>query len=1268
MVQNLSVPEGCANPSEAVSYRFVGCRPLRFDAVTDVMHDEADLGPNTWLVDEMRAAWAENPASVTDSWRAYFSAGRKSTSELVLTSDSGLFGSTAPTNGSVATPIPIARSVLAPVAPAAPAASVAPTQLISPAPTANPVAVAVTSPEGEPLRGVPARIVANMTSSLTVPTATSVREVPAKLLEVERSIMNRYLARSRGGKVSFTHIIAYAIVKALDAVPAMKNTFKEDAAGKPFIVRHSHVGLGIAVDLEKADGSRSLVVPCIRNADTMTFHEFHTAYEALILKARNNKLTVDDFAGVTVSITNVGGLGTRHSVPRLMPGQAAIIGLGAIDFPAAFSSADPAKLAEIGISKTFAVTSTYDHRIIQGAESGTFLDRLQSLLEGRGTGAGFYDDIFASFGVPYEPARWNRDANAASTDRNVAEKTAAIQELINAYRSRGHLIADLDPLDAKAPSMPAELDPIAYELSIWDLERTFYTGKIGDADEHTLGNLLGVLRDAYCRTIGVEYMHIMDPAQKKWIQRKVEGIDTSLSKDVQMRILDRLNHAEAFEKFLHKRYTGQKRFGLEGGESAIVILDAILDSAANAGVREAVIGMPHRGRLNTLVNIVGKDVGELFREFEDMPTSSVQGSGDVKYHLGATGKYEGLSGVSIEVSISPNPSHLETVDPVVEGIVRAKLDMLGIPGDTSILPLLMHGDSAFAGQGVVPETLQISQLAGYRTGGTVHLVINNQVGFTTNPDAARSSIYCTDVAKMIQAPVFHVNGDDPEACFRVGLLAMEYRTEFKRDVVIDMVCYRKHGHNEGDEPRYTQPLMYERIDNRPSVREIFTNGLAGRKAITQEEAAAAIAAFEAMLQRALDTTRAEKQSGDIEHEDVPHGEGLAESFAYVHTAVDRTTLDRIASATHTMPPDFDVHPKLAKQLETRASAYASNGEVDYALGEAMAFGSMAIEGHEVRVSGEDSRRGTFSHRQAVLIDTNDGREYYPLQNLGAPGRFRVYDSCLSEYAVMGFEYGYTVANPNAFVAWEAQFGDFVNGAQIIIDQYLVGGEAKWQQTSNLVLLLPHGYEGQGPEHSSARLERFLQLCADDNIRVVNVTTAAQLFHVLRRQVKSHRRKPLVIMAMKSGLRAKQTRSNVQELVSGTFHEVLDDPTVTDRALIKRLVLCSGKVHWDAIAARDAAAAPVAIARVEQLYPWPASQIAALVAQYPNATDVMWMQEEPANMGAWSFVQPRLVEIATAAGKTVTVNSRPASGSTAVGGHHAHDVEVDELKAAVSRGL
>ena len=1237
-----------------------GSQPgVRSPTVSDLRDDQA-FGANEWLVDDMRDQWRGNPVAVSESWRAYFE-----TEKFVSAgASSGRSAAEAPSaaEGPSAVEGPSAE-VMAQLS-AAPVPVPATPVSAGPTPAAHGHASAPLVSAGEPLRGVAAKIVSNMEASLGVPTATSVRDVPAKLLEVNRNIINNHMRRTRGGKTSFTHLIAFAIVRALDDVPSMRNTYGVDANGNPQIVRHTGVGLGIAVDVTKSDGSHSLVVPCVKNANTLTFRQFHTAYEALIEKARINKLGVEDFAGVTVSITNPGGIGTRHSVPRLMSGQAAIIGLGAIDYPAAFIAADPSKLAEIGISKTVTLTSTYDHRIIQGAESGLFLDRVQKLLMGDD---GYYDDVFESMGIPYEPARWNRDHNPADEITSAEVKTAAVQEIINAYRSRGHLIADLDPLDAKGPQMPAELDPATYGLSIWDLDRELYTGKIGPTDYHTLGNLLGLLRDAYCRTTGIEYMHIMDPVQKKWIQQHVEGVNTTLDVDSQRHVLSRLNAAEAFEKFLAKRYPGTKRFGLEGGESAMVILDAVLDSAAAEGLEEAVLGMPHRGRLSTLVNVVGKSVNQLFKEFEDLIEGTVYGSGDVKYHLGAEGKYTGLNGQSIAVSLAPNPSHLEAVDPVVEGIVRAKLDLLNDPGTIAVLPILLHGDSAFIGQGVVAETLNLSQLAGYKTGGTVHLVVNNQVGFTTNPESARSSVYCTDIAKMVQAPIFHVNGDDPEACYRVGKLAFAFRQEFKKDVVIDMVCYRRMGHNEGDEPRYTQPLMYERIDNHPSTRELYAANLVGRKDITQEEADRAYADFQARMQSALDETRNAGASGEIMP---PNADDIGSPFDPVATGVARSMLDLIAAATHSWPATFTPHPKLAKQLETRAESYAT-GEVDWALGEAFAFGSMALEGRAVRISGQDSRRGTFSHRQAVLIDVNTGAEHYPLKGLAPDqGNFTVYDSSLSEYAVLGFEYGYSFANPEAFVAWEAQFGDFVNGAQTMIDQFIVAAETKWKQLVSLVMLLPHGYEGQGPEHSSARLERFLQSCAEENIRVANVTTSVQLFHLLRRQVHSPNRKPLVVMSPKSGLRAKQSRSHVDEFTTGAFREVLDDVGIGDPAAVRRVVLCSGKVAWDAVAARDAAGLTqhVAVVRVEQLYPWPESQVADIVGRYSNADEVVWLQEEPENMGGWTFVAPKLTSIATAAGTSLRVVARPGSGSPAVGSHHAHDHELDHLKSAILQNL
>jgi 2-oxoglutarate decarboxylase len=1098
-----------------------------------------------------------------------------------------------------------------------------------------------------------------MEASLGVPTATSVREVPARLLEANRRVVNNYLSRGRGGKVSFTHFIAYAVVRALGDYPAMNAAFVPvaDEKGSPGVLRHPHVGLGIAVDLPRPDGSRSLMVPVIREADALDFRGFWLAYEDLIRKVRNNRATADDMTGATVSITNPGTLGTVHSVPRLMAGQGLIVGVGSIDFPAEFQAADPRMLAQLGVSKVVTLTSTYDHRIIQGAESGAFLARVHGLLLGQDR---FYQDVFRAMGVPYEPIQWRDDVNPVERDHAALEKQVHVQTLINMYRVRGHLIADLDPLAVNEPRMHAELDPASYGLTLWDLDREFLTDGLAGQDMATLGDILGILRDAYCRTVGVEYMHIQDPEQKRWIQEHVEGVAQELSADEQRHVLARLNAAEAFERFLHTKYVGQKRFGLEGGESAIPLLDAVLDEAAKRGLAEAVMGMAHRGRLNVLANIVGKSYGELFREFEgDIDPQSVQGSGDVKYHKGAVGKFSGLSGAEMNVSLASNPSHLEAVDPVVEGMARAKQDQHPEPAGFPVLSVLIHGDAAFAGQGVVAETFNLSQLRGYRTGGTVHLVINNQLGFTTAPESARSSVYATDVAKMVQAPIFHVNGDDPEACVRVGRLAVAFRQAFHKDVVIDMVCYRRFGHNEGDEPSYTQPRMYELIDQHRSVRKLYTETLVRRGDITLEEAEGALQDFSARLQVALDETRS---SAPPRPTALPPAVVHPKAVPPPATGVERQVLDELAQVVTGAPDGFTVHPKLARQVEARAKLYAG-GEVDWSMGEALAMGSLLLEGTDVRLSGQDTRRGTFSQRHAVLVDYHTGEEHVPLGTLtgeAARGRFWIYDSLLSEYAALGFEYGYSVIHRDALVAWEAQFGDFVNGAQIIIDQFIVAAQDKWGQASGLVLLLPHGYEGQGPEHSSARLERFLTLAAGGNLCVANPTTAAQYFHLLRAQVRRGTPTPLVVLTPKSLLRARQSRSPVDELTGGgAFAVVLDDPAVSDPVTVERIVLCSGKVAYDAMRQRDTTGAPVAVVRVEQLYPWPEDQIGAILDRYRSARSVVWLQEEPENMGAWFFVHGRLHKVLRDRAELVHV-SRSESASPAVGVAAIHQLETEDI--------
>jgi 2-oxoglutarate dehydrogenase E1 component len=1103
-----------------------------------------------------------------------------------------------------------------------------------------------------------------MEASLEVPTATSFREVPAKLLEVNRRIINGYLTRTRGGKISFTHLIGYAIVRAVaDTVPVMNSSYLEGPDGKPRVIRHETVGLGLAVDVEKKDGSRTLFVPVVRDADTLDFRGFWGAYEDLIRKVRSNKLSPDDFAGATITLTNPGTIGTVQSVPRLMPGQGVIVGVGRLDYPAAFGGSDPQALAEFGMSKVLTITSTYDHRIIQGAESGLFLKRIQELLMGEDD---FYGEIFRSLGVPYTAVQWRTDENPVDHEQEGRlEKQMHVQTLVNQHRVRGHLIADLDPLAWKEPHMHSELDPATYGLTIWDLDREFLTGGVAGTTRMKLGDLLHVLRNAYCRTIGIEYMHISEPAQKKWIQDHVEGVNDRIDPEEQRHILGRLNAAEAFEKFLATKYVGQKRFGIEGAESAIPVLDAVLTAAADDGLDSSVIGMAHRGRLNVLTNIIGKRYDLLFKEFEGyIDPDSTQGSGDVKYHLGQTGTFTSRNGATIPVELAANPSHLETVDPVVEGIVRAKQDLINDPEAFSVLPILLHGDAAFAGQGVVAETLNCSTIKGYRVGGTIHLIINNQLGFTTSPESARSSEYCTDVAKMIEAPIFHVNGDDPEACVRVARLAYAFRQEFHKDVVIDMVCYRRHGHNEGDDPSYTQPLMYKRIDARRSVRKLYTETLVKRGDISLEEAEKALDDFSARLQTALTDTRDAKPEAEVIALPVPPAVGV---LPHVDTGVEQSVLDRVYGAMSSLPEGFEIHPKLAKQFDTRTKMVQS-GEVDWATAEAFAFGSLLLEGNDIRFAGQDSRRGTFSQRHSALSDFSTGAEYVPLANLDPEqGKFWIYDSLLSEYAAMGFEYGYSTVHKDALVCWEAQFGDFVNGAMIVIDQYLVAAEDKWGQTSGLVLLLPHGLEGQGPEHSSGRVERFLTLCAEDNIQVANATTSAQYFHLLRRQMKREVRKPLVVMTPKSLLRAKQARSPISELTTGSFQELLDDAGISDPSAVQRLVFCSGKVAYDAIARRDERNHPAAVIRIEQLYPFPYKQVSELLTRYPNVSEVVWLQEEPDNMGPRAFVNERLWPLVGEGVKYRQV-SRTGSGSPATGSHAIHVQEQSQILDQAFDGL
>ncbi len=1276
------------------------------------------FGANAWLVDDMYEEYLEDPESVSESWREFFQGyrpgganlARPTTPEVSIDSEdldadgAGQLGASAaqvavpstdgaPSSGAAPAPqppeppargapprgAPAPAGVAAPVTPEAAEAVAPETDAAQTPPAGRPVPTgdrsaastdgAVSDHEDKlvPLRGAAGRVVVNMTASLQVPTATSFRVVPARLLEVNRRILNNQLSRTgSAGKVSFTHLIGYAVVEALQAVPAMNSSFVPAEPGvpkaAPSVVHHEHVGLGVAVDIEKPDGSRSLLVPVIKAADQLDFRSFWAAYEDLIRKVRTSKIGADDLAGATVTLTNPGTLGTVQSVPRLLPGQGVIVGVGAIDYPGEWQAADPKVLAELGVSKVVTITSTYDHRIIQGAESGLFLQRVHQLLTGE---HGFYERVFKAMGIPYRPVHHHRDHNdigeSTAVDSVRTQKQIEVDTLINLYRVRGHLIAHLDPLDWTEPQMHPELDPATHGLTEWDLDREFFTAGLAGTERMRLGDILGVLRDAYCRTVGVEYMHIQEPGQKRWIQEHTEGVSHQLSPEEHRWILQRLNAAEALEQFLNTKYIGQKRFGLEGGEAAIPLIDAVVDDAAVAGQAQVVIGMAHRGRLNVLINIVGKSYGDLFEEFEgNIDPGTVQGSGDVKYHKGFHGKFSGRSGRTIDVVLASNPSHLEAVDPVVEGMARAEQDQLDKdqgPGCHPVLPLLIHGDAAFAGQGVVAETLNMSALPGYETGGTVHLVINNQLGFTTNPASARSSVYATDVAKMVQAPIFHVNGDDPEACVRVGRLAFAFRQAFHKDVVIDLVCYRRFGHNEQDDPSLTQPLLYQLIKEHRSVRKLYTEALVRRGDITIVEAEDALRDFSSRLQAALDETRASAPPAPVV---LPPPPSPAPVAPPIETGVEPAVLQEVVDSLRTFPPGFTVHPKLVRVFDARAKLWAG-GEADWALGEALAYGTLLLEGHDVRLTGQDTRRGTFGHRNAAVVDYLTGAEYVPLAALGE-GRLSIYDSLLSEYAALGFEYGYSLVAGDGLVAWEAQFGDFVNGAQIVIDQFLAAAEIKWGQTSGLTLLLPHGYEGQGAEHSSARMERFLDLCAEDNIQVADVTTAAQLFHLLRRQVLRSVRKPLVLLTPKRYLRGRESYSPAAEFAAGHFREVLDDSGVADAEAVRRVVLATGKVGLDALSARDRTGRhDVAVVRVEQLYPWPADQIASIIAGYERAEQIVWLQEEPENMGAWNFVRDRLETLLGPDYRLERV-SRVASGSPATGSHAMHELEQTDLLA------
>lgn len=1232
----------------------------------------AAFGPNEWLVDEIYQQYLQDPNSVDRAWWDFFAdykpgaaaAGAAETPTAATPAKPAAPAAPAPAAPAAPKPAASAPAPARPAAPAQPAqaAPATPAKPAQPAAPAQPKAkaqpAAADGPEFVTLRGPSAAVAKNMNASLELPTATSVRAVPVKLLFDNRIVINNHLKRARGGKISFTHLIGFAMVQAIKAMPSMNWSFGEKD-GKPTLVKPAHVNLGLAIDLVKPNGDRQLVVAAIKKAETLNFFEFWQAYEDIVRRARDNKLTMDDFTGVTVSLTNPGGLGTVHSVPRLMPGQSVIMGVGSMDYPAEFQGTSQDTLNKLGVSKVMTLTSTYDHRVIQGAASGEFLRAVANLLLGEN---GFYDDIFEALRIPYEPVRWLKDIDASHDDD--VTKAARVFELIHSYRVRGHVMADTDPLEYRQRKHP-DLDIVEHGLTLWDLEREFAVGGFAGKSMMKLRDILGVLRDSYCRTTGIEFMHIQDPKQRKWIQDRVERQHSKPEREEQLRILRRLNAAEAFETFLQTKYVGQKRFSLEGGESVIPLLDAVLDSAAESRLDEVVIGMAHRGRLNVLANIVGKSYAQIFREFEgNLDPKSMHGSGDVKYHLGAQGTFTGLDGEQINVSLVANPSHLEAVDPVLEGVSRAKQDIINKGGtDFTVLPVAIHGDAAFAGQGVVAETLNMSQLRGYRTGGTVHIVINNQVGFTAAPESSRSSMYATDVARMIEAPIFHVNGDDPEAVVRVARLAFEFRQAFNKDVVIDLICYRRRGHNESDNPAFTQPLMYDLIDKKRSVRKLYTESLIGRGDITLEEAEQALQDYQGQLEKVFTEVReatSQPAAGDVQ---APQ-DGFPVA---VPTAVSSEVVKRIAESQVNIPDHITVHPRLLPQLQRRA-AMVEDGTIDWGMGETLAIGSLLLEGTPVRLAGQDSQRGTFGQRHAVLIDRETGQDFTPLLYLSEDqARLNVYNSLLSEYAAMGFEYGYSLARPDALVMWEAQFGDFVNGAQTVVDEFISSAEQKWGQTSGVVLLLPHGYEGQGPDHSSARPERFLQICAQNNMTVAMPTLPSNYFHLLRWQVHNPHHKPLVVFTPKSMLRLKAAASKAEEFTNGQFRPVIGDASV-DPAAVKKVVFCAGKVYYDLEAERQKRGdKETAIIRLERLYPLPGAEVQAEVNKYPNAEKYLWVQEEPANQGAWPFIALNLIDhldLAVGAdippGERLRRISRPHSSSPAVGSAKRHQAEQEQL--------
>ncbi|MES2124220.1 MAG: multifunctional oxoglutarate decarboxylase/oxoglutarate dehydrogenase thiamine pyrophosphate-binding subunit/dihydrolipoyllysine-residue succinyltransferase subunit [Gemmatimonadota bacterium] len=1139
-----------------------------------------------------------------------------------------------------------------------------------PTPPAAPAAApAVKVPEHAILLKGPALALArNMDASLALPTATTFREIPVRTLELRRSEINgRLKAAGRSEKLSFTHLIAWALVQATKQFPIMGSAVLKSEADSYKLVPE-HINLGLAVDVERKDGTRGLVVPVLKQSEAFAFGDFLAAYEALVEKARTNKLMPDDFAGATMTLTNPGGLGTVASVPRLMPGQGTIIATGSIAYPPEFAAMDGGAVKALGLSKVMMLTSTYDHRVIQGAESGSFLRAMDQLLQGSD---GFYENVYTAMGLgtpstiapaggAVSDARPPRaEAVSAPASPVQLHQVAGAMALVKAFRTHGHLAAQLDPLGTPPVGDPA-LTPAEVGLTE-EVMATIPTDVLRIAvPGNTLAEALPYLQATYCGTIAYEVEHIASHERRVWLREQIEsGVHrVPLTVTQKKALLERLTQVEGMERFLHNAYIGAKRFSIEGVDVMIPMLDLVNELAADAGVREVVLGMAHRGRLNALAHTVNLPYSTIFAEFEGGKSAESGmipegGTGDVKYHLGATGSFLSPSGKETTVQLLSNPSHLEFVGAVVIGHARAKqternTNELRYDLDAS-LPVTIHGDAAFPGQGVVAETLNLGGLVGYRTGGTIHLIANNQVGFTTDPIDGRSTRYSSDLAKGFDIPIIHVNADDPEACLSAVRLAMAYRMKFRGDVLIDLVGYRRHGHNESDEASYTQPLMYAEIKALPTVRAQYADLLTREGAIAPGEADALVSrVYDGFLAAQTAFKEAAAAAAPAESPAAPEAAPAA-----VSTAVDAALLTDLNEQLLTWPEGFTPNAKLARQLERRRPGLTAPNGIDWGHAEALAFASLLVDGVPIRLTGQDVGRATFAQRHIILHDITNGAEMMTMQHLNnARATIEVHNSPLSELACVGFEHGYATTAPEALVIWEAQYGDFANGAQVIVDQFITSSLSKWGVTSRLTMLLPHGYEGSGPEHSSARLERYLQACAEGNIRVANPTTSAQYFHLMRRQARDTQCRPLVVMTPKSLLRLHAAGSSLDDLASGEFQPVLGAAPSADAT---RLLLCSGKVYYELAKEAEEQGATTPMARLEQLYPFAEREVAGLLAQYPALKEVLWVQEEPKNMGAWSFLAPRLTALLPD-GVTLRYVGRPERASPSEGYDSLHRVE------------